>query len=115
MKGSLKFVTASFFSVMMLLVVAAQAAFADPRDFTIENDSFSYIYEVYVAPSSSSYWGRDLLGSGVLGPGERENITFNPAFGNTCYYDILVVNGNGLQTRKNYVNLCRVDVEYYTE
>jgi hypothetical protein len=110
----LKF-AAPLFAAAALAIVATQAAFADPRDFTFENNSGSTIYHLYVSPSNSAYWGSDVLGRDVLGPGERELIRFNPNVGDSCYYDILVVTADGRQTEKHGENLCAVSVEHYTE
>ena len=92
-----------------------QAALADPRDFTLENDSLSYVSRVYVSPTSSTNWGDDILGVDVLAPGESVDISFDPSLGRTCIYDILVVTDDGRRTRKNRENLCTVNVEYYSE
>jgi len=93
----------------------AQGALADPRDFTLENDSLSYITEVYVSPTSSSNWGDDILGVDVLAPGRSVDISFDPNSGSTCIYDLLVVTQDGTQTRKNRENLCTTTTEYYSE
>lgn len=92
-----------------------QGALADPRDFTLENDSLSYITRVYVSPTSSSEWGDDILDVDVLGPGESVDISFDPSFGRTCIYDLLVVTEDGRRTRKDRENLCTLTVEYYSE
>src|ERR1700724_578834 len=102
-------------SAFALVIVLAQAVSADPRDFTFETDSLSYIHYVYVAPSSSSSWGDDILGVDVLGPGESIDISFDPSVGRTCFYDLLVVTEDGSRTRKNRINLCTTEIEYYTE
>jgi hypothetical protein len=100
-----------------LLLVGANVggALADPRDFTLENDSLSYVTELYVSPSSSNHWGEDILGVDVLAPGRSVDISFDPTIGHTCIYDILVVTEDGSQTRKNRENLCTIDTEYYSE
>ena len=100
---------------LLLIGGATQSAFADPRDFTLENDSLSYITEVYVSPTSSTEWGDDILGVDVLPPGQSVDISFDPTSGRTCIYDLLVVTEDGSQTRKNRENLCTLDVEYYSE
>jgi hypothetical protein len=102
-------------SAVVLLVVLAQAVLADPRDFTFENDSLSYITQLYVSPSSSTAWGDDILGVDVLPPGQSVDITFDTNIGRTCIYDILVVTEDGSRTRKNRENLCTTSTEYYSE
>jgi hypothetical protein len=102
-------------SALVLLAVLAQAVLADPRDFTFENDSLSYITQLYVSPSSSTAWGDDILGVDVLPPGQSIDITFDTNIGRTCIYDILVVTEDGSRTRKNRENLCTTSTEYYSE
>jgi hypothetical protein len=114
-KRLLKVALLATVSAFALLVVLAQAVLADPRDFTFENDSLSYITHLYVSQSSSTSWGDDILGVDVLPPGESIDITFDTNVGRTCIYDILVVTEDGSRTRKNRENLCTTTTEYYSE
>jgi hypothetical protein len=98
-----------------MVVLFSQAALADPRDFTLENDSLAYITHVYVSASSSDSWGHDILGVDVLSPGASVDIAFDASIGRTCIYDILVVTEEGARTRKNRENLCTTTTEYYSE
>jgi hypothetical protein len=102
-------------SAFALAAGLVQNVFADPRDFTLENDSLSYITHLYVSPSSSDSWGDDVLGVDVLDPGQSVDITFDPSSGRTCIYDLLVVTHDGARTRKNRENLCTTSTEYYSE
>jgi hypothetical protein len=97
------------------LVVSASTAFADPRDFTLENDSASVVTQVYVSAENDNAWGDDVLGKDILVPGDQVDITFDGAGGTTCYYDLLVVTRDGTQTRKDGENLCTTTLERYTE
>jgi hypothetical protein len=102
-------------SALAMVVVSNQAVLADPRDFSLENDSLSTVTHVYVSPTNSTDWGDDVLGEDALPPGQTVDITFDANIGTTCIYDILVVNENGLNTRKNRENLCTTSTEYYSE
>lgn len=102
-------------SAFAIAIVSVQAVLADPRDFTLENDSLSTVVHLYVAPSSSTNWGDDVLGVDVLGPGESVDITFDTSLDRTCIYDLLVVTEDGARTRKNRENLCTTTTEYYSE
>jgi hypothetical protein len=86
-------------SALAMVVLFSQDALADPRDFTLENASLSYITRVCVSPTSSDSWGDDIRGMDVLPPGERVDITFDASVGRTCIYDILVVTEDGSRTR----------------
>ena len=102
-------------SALAMVVLFSQVALADPRDFTLENDSLSTITRVYVSPTSSDSWGDDILDVDVLPPGESVDITFDASVGRTCIYDILVVTEDGSRTRKSRENLCTTTTEYYSE
>ena len=52
-----------------------QAAHADCIRLRFDNESDRTIRYLYVSPSTSGYWGNDLLGSDVLYPGDSEDIS----------------------------------------
>src|SRR3712207_5253889 len=56
------------FLALMLVVAGTSTAFADPRDFTLINNTGQVITEVYVSPSNQTDWGEDVLGRDVLMP-----------------------------------------------
>jgi hypothetical protein len=98
------------------LLTIAPAALADPSgQVQFSNESSSYLWHVYVSPATQSDWGRDLLGSDVLAPGDVLNITFNPAAGYNCRFDILLIDEDGYRTERSNVNLCAIGVEHYTD
>jgi hypothetical protein len=44
-----------------MIVLFSQVVLGAPRDFTLENDSSSYIIHRYVSPTSSESWRDDIL------------------------------------------------------
>jgi hypothetical protein len=98
-----------------MIVHCSQVVLADPRDFTLENDSSSYIIHLYVSPTSSHSSGDDILDVDVPPLGESVGITFDASVGRTYIYDMLVVTKDGSRTRKNRENLCTTTTEYYSE
>lgn len=48
-------------------------------DFTLVNCTAYAIDEVYIAPSSSTAWGKDVMGEGTLPPKSYVAISFHPA------------------------------------
>jgi hypothetical protein len=76
------------------------------QDFALVNRTGYQINEVYVGPSTSRSWGRDLLGAEVLPHGRQLNINF-PARTSECQWDIKVVYDDGDQAEFARVNLCR--------
>jgi|SRR5579883_1425692 hypothetical protein len=105
---------AAFFLVALGALALAprptSAAQRDIRDFTLYNRSYyTTIVHVYVSPSSSNYWGDDVLGDQVIVPGDYADISFSPYAGfNTCYYDIRIDGDDGSTTYDWNTNLCEV-------
>ncbi len=86
------------------LAGAAQAQTTDPS-FRLNNRSSQTIMEVYVSSSQVSEWGRDLLGSNVLPPGQ----TFIVRLPNgQCVNDIKVVMEGGRAVERMQVNTCEL-------
>ena len=91
-----------------LLLVLAQSAFADPRDFELKNASAADIAFVYVSPTATNDWGDDILGSDLLAAGQSTDVTFRAFDGNTCMYDVKVVGVGGEEGYLYKVDLCSV-------
>jgi hypothetical protein len=95
-------------SASALALVAVQSAFADPRDFTLSNNSSVDLAYVYVSPSDTNSWGSDIMGTGLLPSGQAANVTFGAFDGATCSYDIKVVSTGGAEGYLYKVDLCSV-------
>ena len=95
-------------SASALLVVLAQSAFADPRDFQLQNNSAVDIASVYISPSDANSWGDDVMGSDVLAAGNAVNLTFRGFDGATCNYDIKVLGTGGQEGYLYKVDLCSI-------
>jgi hypothetical protein len=96
------FVALALFAGLFAGVLAPTAAQAQNR-FWLVNESGRTIMEAYVSSSRVSNWGPDILGSGVLPPGQRVWVT--PNFGD-CALDVRVTyQGGGEETRMG-VNAC---------
>ncbi len=89
------------------LAMAGQAHAQGKQDFALVNNTGYQINEVYVGASTSSAWGSDLLGDGVLRNGQQLDISFNGG-SNECRWDIRVVYDDGDQAEFMRVNLCRI-------
>jgi hypothetical protein len=95
-------------SASALVVVLAQSAFADPRDFQLQNNSSVDIAAVYISPSDLASWGDDVMGSDVLVAGNAVNLTFRGFDGATCNYDIKVLGVGGQDGYLYKVDLCSI-------
>jgi hypothetical protein len=69
---------------------------------TVENRSDYAIYEAYIAEENSPSWGPELLGGGILLPGEDLHI-----LDLDCgTYDALVLDELGAECELNNIDLC---------
>jgi hypothetical protein len=102
--------------VLALSALPARSAFADPRDFTLINNTAAITFvQVYVSPSGAAEWGDDILGGQAMGPGQYANITFSRFDGSTCLYDILIVGENGEHGQLNQVDLCSTSTVTFSD
>jgi len=97
---------------LTLLGATATSASADQRDFTLHNNSSVDIYYVYVSPSSSSFWGDDVLGEDVLPSGDTVDITFDDPR-TACVWDVKAVSRGGSEGYVYKVDLCSVSDVYF--
>jgi hypothetical protein len=99
--------------IASLWLATATSAFADERDFTLHNDSSVDIYYVYVSPSTSDFWGDDVLDEDVLPSGDQVDITFDDPR-TACVWDIKAVAHDGSTGYIYKVDLCSVsDVHFH--
>lgn len=92
----------------LLALCLSPAAMAQGRqNFSLQNRTGYQINELYVGPSSSPNWGRDILGENVLANGQRFDVRF-PQRAAACMWDIKVVYEDGDESEFMQVNLCRV-------
>jgi hypothetical protein len=95
-------------TIALLPLALAGAAQAQGRqDFALVNRTGYQINEIYVGPTSSNSWGRDILGNNVL----ADRQSFNVRFGSrtqACHFDIKVVYDDGDTSEFRRVDLCMV-------
>ena len=96
-------------------MLLAQSAFADPRDFTLKNNSSVDISYVYVSPADVQDWGDDVMGSDVLPAGSSVDIAFKKFDGTTCNYDVKVIGVQGQEGYLYKVNLCSIDTVTFSD
>jgi hypothetical protein len=103
--------------IMLTMVLAGlglgtgDSALAQARqDFVLINRTGYTIDQVFVGPSNSRSWGRDILGQDILESGQQVSITF-PRNARECMWDLKVVYNDGDQTEwigRNGFNLCQI-------
>ena len=98
---------ALFLTVMFVLVLSCNIAFAGAQDFTLINNAKYNIFKVYVSPSAVDDWQEDILGDEVLMKGEQVNITFDRGETATLW-DLRVVDENEKTHTWKNINLKKI-------
>ncbi len=91
----------------VFVLFVATMLFAGAQDFTIQNSTGQTITHLYISSTSTSQWGRDILGAGVLPDGQSRHITFS-GFGNQCTFDIKARTADGEDHTMMNQNLCEI-------
>jgi len=92
-------------ALMWVAIAGSLPAIAQDASFELENAGGTAIREVYVSPSSSGQWGRDVLGAGVIQPGASQRIR---PFAQECIFDVRVVWAGGANEERRRQNLCQI-------
>ncbi|MFM7849259.1 MAG: hypothetical protein ACKO8N_12020 [Rubrivivax sp.] len=103
-----RFLAVSAFVVSLLWAVSPARAQSE-QDFTLVNGTEYDIEEVYVAPTTSKTWGKDILGDGVLDAGKSKKVKFRSGTTN-CLYNMMVkwADGSSTEWTTNF-NLCKIN------
>ncbi|MFN7753425.1 MAG: Tat pathway signal protein [Pseudomonadota bacterium] len=88
-----------------MVAAGSMPARAQDASFELQNNGGTAIREVFVSPSSSGQWGRDVLGAGVIQPGNSQRIT---PFAKECIFDVKVVWAGGANEERRRQNLCQI-------
>jgi hypothetical protein len=99
----------------LLVAAAAMPAFADPRDFTLVNNSSEVLTHLFVSPSETDAWGGDVLGRDILSPSETASVSFATFDGSSCFYDVKVLSQTGNQGVLLKVDLCSTDTVTFSD
>src|SRR5688572_5142331 len=99
--------TGAVLALMLVVASVSTAAAADPRDFTLINNTGTTIDYVYVSSSLSSEWGEDVLGQDVLEADRTVDILFpgGRLKAEDCVFDIKVVTDTGAEGLLTEVHL----------
>ena len=89
-----------------VLVSGALAApvLAQDVQYELINNSALTLMEFYTSPASTDDWGPDILGAGVIPPGEVGAVTIADG-SDQCSYDLLLVMEDGQQLTDT-VDIC---------
>lgn len=103
------------FSAASVVLLFAQSALADQRDFRLRNNSSVDIASVYVSPTGVDSWGDDAMGSDVLPSGQSVDLYYSGSDSSTCVYDVKVVGVQGQEGYLYKVDLCSVSVVTFSD
>ncbi|MGE5504077.1 MAG: hypothetical protein ACM31L_06595 [Actinomycetota bacterium] len=95
------------FGLAVAAALAPLAVSAAEQDFTLINRTGYQIDEVYVAKPSSSSWGNDIMGDGVLENGAKKVIHFKPTT-TACDWQIAVKFSDGSNVEWDAFDLCTI-------
>ncbi|MFO1014899.1 MAG: hypothetical protein U1E50_14155 [Caulobacteraceae bacterium] len=77
------------------------------RRVSIINARGSQLREFYATSTDTNDWGEDLLGSGVIRPGQRSTIDVDDG-NNNCMYDFKAVFADGRVIVRRAINACQI-------
>lgn len=98
------------YAVLPALLLAATAAWADARNFTLQNNTGRTVMQLFISPANEQAWEEDLLGSDVLPDEGSAAINFEADERDECVYDLKIVHDDGDSAIWPAVNLCAVTV-----
>ncbi len=101
------------------LSVGAETAAAQSRDrydrrVVIINDSSETLTHFYASNVGTNDWQEDILGQGVIAPGEQATINIDDGTG-YCRYDFRAIFNNEREVIRPRVNVCEVATYTYTD
>jgi hypothetical protein len=91
-------------SVVLVTGALAAPVLAQDVQYELYNNSALTLMEFYTSPASMDDWGPDILGSGVIAPGEAGTVTIADG-SDQCTYDLLFVMEDGQQL-SDTVDIC---------
>ncbi|MDB5561848.1 MAG: hypothetical protein JWN11_1266 [Hyphomicrobiales bacterium] len=109
----LKIVAAAALAVVALFGATAAASAMD-RHVNVTNGTKVKITEFYASSAGTKTWEEDILGKGVIEPGQAWNINVDDGTG-YCKYDFKAVFADGDEAEKDGVNVCELSKFTFTE
>ncbi len=90
------------------LLAFAPSAHAGDQDFTLVNRTGYQIDDLWVSPSRSDSWGREIMGRGnVLSDGDTYDVSFS-RHAQACHFDLKVQYNDGDVATWRDLNLCEI-------
>jgi hypothetical protein len=102
---SIALALAALFTVLVPDTGSAQGRDRYDRRMVIVNDTGRVIYAFHATNTGVRTWGRDLLGSSVIQPGQQYVFNFDDTSG-YCMFDFKAVLDNGRAIERYRVDVC---------
>lgn len=96
-----------------LALTVAAPAHATDRRVRIHNETGLTLYRFYSTNSGATKWGRDVMGSATLAPGQYMTMNFDNAQG-YCLFDFRAIFEDGTELTRANVNVCQITDYTYT-
>jgi hypothetical protein len=94
--------------VLIAFLFASPPALADHTSFVVTNRSPVTILSVYATSVVNRQYGYDLLGNGVIEPGQRRRVV--PYDNRGCLFDVKFTFLGGHEVTRRGLNLCTITV-----
>lgn len=101
---SISFVLAT----LLLALAAAGEAIAQDRRVVVINGTNTVVNSFYASNVNRNSWEEDILGNGVLQPGQRVTVNIDDGSG-ACLFDFKAVLASGRKVELHRVDVCRID------
>lgn len=102
---SMLLLSVTMFAPGINLIASKAIAETEAVTFKMTNGSDQVITHFYASPPTTSDWEDDILGVGVLSPGESVNITINDSR-EDCFYDFRAVYEDGSESIATKQQVC---------
>jgi hypothetical protein len=103
------------FSVLAMIVTATALARSGKQDFVLHNETGVEIHELYVSPTTTDDWEKDVLGVDTLAAGDSVKVTFEDRE-HHAKWDMKIVDGKGNSIEWENLNLIEIsDVTLHYE
>lgn len=99
-------------SAAAFALIFAAPAEAQDRRVRIHNNTDITLYRFFSTNSGAQNWGKDVMGSSTLGPGQSMVLNFDNKYG-YCVFDFRAIFENGEELTRGGVNVCEVSDYYY--
>ena|SRR5882757_1676687 len=101
----MKFIRVLFLSFLGCFVFAS--GFAQELEIVVVNKTRKEIDQVFISPSESTRWSKDVLGRDVLQNAEQVKLDLSEDYGSTCSFDLKVVYSDGSDAVWSNLDFCK--------